>query len=114
MAHGPLNCGGTDEPAGPAHGRPGADRAGLTHYRVSVSVLDRIPWGILIVLCIGLGLAPYFEEPHLVEKTRMLIDGDLTRGIDRFDLVWHLWPFVLVVLKLIRDSGRSTELPDPT
>jgi hypothetical protein len=77
-----------------------------------VASLDRIPWGILIVLCIGLGLAPFFQEPHLVEKTRMLFDGTLTRPIDRFDLVWHVWPFVLVVLKLIRGSPDSTDMPD--
>ena len=77
-----------------------------------MAVLDRIPWGVLAVLCLGLGLAPFFEEPHLVEKSRMLVAGDLTRPIDVFDLVWHLWPFVLVVLKLIRNATKPAE-PTP-
>lgn len=77
-----------------------------------MALLDRIPWGILVVLCIGLGLAPFFQEPHLVEKTRMLFNGTLTRAIDRFDLVWHLWPFVLVLLKLTRRSPATPDVPD--
>ncbi|NNC76301.1 MAG: RND transporter [Acidimicrobiia bacterium] len=78
-----------------------------------MALLDRIPWGILAVLCLGLGLAPFFEEPHLVEKTRLLFTGDLTRPIDMFDLVWHLWPFVLAALKLIRNAKKPAE-PTPT
>jgi hypothetical protein len=78
-----------------------------------VAFLDRIPWGVLVVLCLGLGLAPFFEEPHLVEKTRLLVTGELTRPIDVFDLIWHLWPFVLVSLKLIRNATKPAE-PTPT
>jgi hypothetical protein len=72
-------------------------------------LLDRIPWGILAVLCLGLGLAPFFEEPHLVQKTRLLLAGGLTRPIDVFDLVWHLWPFLIVALKLIRNATKPAE-----
>jgi hypothetical protein len=54
--------------------------------------------------------APFVPEPHLVEKTRMLLAGLLTRPIDIFDLFWHLLPATLLAIKLIRRKTR----PDQT
>ena len=34
--------------------------------------LDKLPWSILIFLCLTLGLAPFFP-PHLFEKIKMLL-----------------------------------------
>ena len=39
--------------------------------------LDKLPWSILIFLCLTLGLAPFFP-PHLFEK-KMLLEGLLVR-----------------------------------
>ena len=64
--------------------------------------LDRIPTSLLIVASIFLGLAPFVPEPHVVEKTRMLVLGELVRPIDIFDLVFHSFPTVLLVLQLAR------------
>lgn len=61
--------------------------------------LDRIGWGPLIFAAVLLGLAPFRPEPHLVEKARMLLQGTLRRPIDIFDLLFHLSPLVLIVLK---------------
>lgn len=61
--------------------------------------LDRIGWGPLIFAAVLLGLAPFRPEPHLVEKVRMLLQGTLRRPIDIFDLLFHLFPLVLIVLK---------------
>ena len=36
--------------------------------------LDSLPWGLLIIACLSLGLAPY-NPPHLVEKLQMLFKG---------------------------------------
>lgn len=66
------------------------------------SFLDRIPLTLLIALSASLGLAPFFPEPHLWEKLKMLVDGTLTRQIDIFDLVMHGLPWLLMILKLIR------------
>jgi len=55
---------------------------------------------LLVVVCLTLGLAPFTPEPHLLEKLRMLTEGELTRPIDIFDLVLHGTPWVLLVLKL--------------
>lgn len=64
--------------------------------------LDAVPLALLVLAALTLGLAPFFPEPHLVEKLRMLIHGTLKRPIDIFDLVFHAVPWVLLVLKLVR------------
>ena len=64
--------------------------------------LDHFPLGVLIAVALTLGLAPFFPEPHVWEKLKMLAAGTLTRPIDIADLAMHGAPFVLVTLKLIR------------
>ena len=51
--------------------------------------LRRLPWSVLVIGSLTLGLAPFVPEPHLVEKLRMLFQGELSRPIDIFDLVMH-------------------------
>lgn len=64
--------------------------------------IDSFPLGLLIVVAVLLGLAPFKPEPHLWQKLRMLFDGSLTRPIDIFDLFMHGTPAVLLMVKLIR------------
>jgi hypothetical protein len=64
------------------------------------NLFKRIPLSLLIVICLTLGLAPFTPEPHLLEKLKMLIAGELVRPIDIFDLALHGTPWVLLVLKL--------------
>ncbi|MGV8830559.1 MAG: hypothetical protein ACOH2N_01180 [Devosia sp.] len=64
--------------------------------------LDSVPVTPLIILALTLGLAPFVPEPHLVEKLRMLVAGQLTRPIDIFDMVLHGTPWLLLAAKLIR------------
>jgi len=63
----------------------------------------------LILLAIFFALAPFYPEPHLVEKLRMLANGTLTRPIDIFDLFWHSWPIFLLLGRVIWDfrEGRK-------
>lgn len=68
--------------------------------------LDRLPWGMLVIGAVVLGLAPFAPEPHLWEKLKMLVGGTLTRPIDIFDLALHGTPPVLLVLKLVRMAGQ--------
>ena len=63
------------------------------------TLVDQLPWNLLILACLTLGLAPFFPEPHIWEKLKMLVAGNLTRPIDIFDLVMHGAPWVLLVLK---------------
>jgi hypothetical protein len=64
-----------------------------------LSFVDRLPWGLVVILCLTLGLAP-FRPPHVVEKLQMLLQGDLRRPIDWLDLFLHGAPWVLLLAKL--------------
>jgi hypothetical protein len=71
------------------------------------TILDMVPWPVAIVLCLALGLAPFFPEPHIIEKLRFLVEGRLNRTIDVFDLLMHALPFALVAAKLAVSSHKS-------
>ncbi len=64
--------------------------------------IDNMSLPLLLIMCVLLGLAPFVPEPHIVEKIRMLFQGNLKRPLDIFDLCWHSAPFVLLIIKLIR------------
>lgn len=67
-----------------------------------MNLIDKIPLAQLAIAAVLLGLAPFFPEPHLVEKLRMLFNGTLKQTIDIFDLLMHAALPVLLVVKLIR------------
>ena len=67
-----------------------------------MALLDKISWPIVVVLCLTLGLAPFVPEPHIWEKLRMLVAGDLRRPIDMFDLLYHALPWLLALAKAVR------------
>ena len=58
---------------------------------------------VLIPLALVLGFAPFYPQPHIVEKLRMLMNGTLTKPIDIFDLFWQAWPFGLLAYKIVCD-----------
>ena len=62
-----------------------------------------LDYRFLIPLVLLLGFAPFYPQPHIVEKLGMLLAGTLKRPIDIFDLVWHAWPFVLLAYRISRD-----------
>jgi hypothetical protein len=62
--------------------------------------IQNVPWSYLILFCLTLGLAP-FAPPHLFEKIGMLAKGTLKRPIDWFDLIFHAFPWVLLLIKVI-------------
>ncbi len=64
--------------------------------------IDEIPILILVAVTILMALLPFVPEPHLVEKTRMLMHGELTRPIDIFDLFWHSFLFIVLAIRLVR------------
>jgi len=64
--------------------------------------IDGLPWVIVIGLILTLGLAPFYPEPHIWEKLRMLSQGTLTKPIDIFDLALHATPWLFGLLKLAR------------
>ena len=66
---------------------------------------SKVSWGILIIACLTLGLAPFFP-PHLWEKLQMLSKGQLIRPIDWFDLFFHAIPWMLLIVKGIYSLKR--------
>ena len=65
-----------------------------------LSFLDKIPYSVLIIFTVMMLLAPLKPMPHVVEKILMLKNGMLHRPIDIFDLFFHLFPLILLILKI--------------
>jgi hypothetical protein len=70
-----------------------------------MAILDQIPMNLVILACLTLGLAPFFPEPHIWEKLKMMASGNLVKPVDMFDLALHAAPFVVLALKLLRLRG---------
>lgn len=67
-----------------------------------MSWLDNFEWSILLIGGGLLMFTPFFPEPHLFEKIRMLSQGVLTKPIDIFDLFMHSSPIFVIALKAYR------------
>ena len=53
---------------------------------------------IVILLCLTLGLAPYYPEPHIVGKIKWVLGGgEEMKLMDVFDLLLHGLPFILLI-----------------
>lgn len=65
-----------------------------------IALLDRLPWNLVAIACLTLGLAPFLPEPHVWEKLKMLSTGTLHRPVDVFDLMMHAAPFLVALAKL--------------
>ncbi|MFP4328217.1 MAG: RND transporter [Paracoccaceae bacterium] len=72
--------------------------------------LDSLPWSLVLLVAFSWGLAPFFPEPHVWQKLKMLAAGTLTRPVDIFDLVLHAAPWLLLVAKgTVALGGRGQE-----
>ena len=59
-------------------------------------------WKIVLLLCLTLGLAPYFPEPHILGKVKWILGGAAgMKPMDWFDVVLHGFPFVLLIRLLV-------------
>lgn len=59
-------------------------------------------WKIIILLCLTLGMAPFFPEPHIWGKFKWILGG--ARGMvfmDWFDVLLHGFPFIMLLRKII-------------
>lgn len=53
-------------------------------------------------MCLTLGLAPFYPEPHLWGKIRWIAGGAIgMRFIDWFDVVLHGFPYLLLIRKIV-------------
>ncbi len=59
-------------------------------------------WRIILLLCLTLGLAPFFPEPHIWGKLKWIAGGaEGMKAADWFDVLLHGFPFVLLFRLLI-------------
>lgn len=75
-----------------------------------METLIGLPWSLVIVACLTLGLAP-FTPPHLFEKVGMLRRGELKKPLDWFDLFYHLLPWLVLVAKIGAHALAAGETP---
>ena len=74
--------------------------------------VQKIPLLWLALIAGWLAIAPVNPEPHLLEKWRWLMNGELIRPIDWLDLLFHTLPLVLLIWRVIlawrarRQSGE--------
>lgn len=65
---------------------------------------------IILILCLTLGLAPYFPEPHIVGKLKWVAGGATgMKLMDWFDLLFHGFPFVLLLLYIFLKLKRVSK-----
>lgn len=72
-----------------------------------MQILDQIDWGLILIACATLGLAPFVPEPHIWEKLKMLFAGELVKPIDIFDFVMHGAPFLVLLAKILREATKA-------
>ncbi|WP_103256204.1 RND transporter [Tabrizicola aquatica] len=73
-----------------------------------MALLDKIPLSILLIAALTLGLAPFVPEPHLWEKLKLLVAGQLVQPVDIFDLLMHGAPWLLLAAKLGRMAATRS------
>lgn len=71
-------------------------------------------WKLIILLCLTLGLAPFFPKPHIAGKVRWIAGG--ANGMtmkDWFDVVFHGLPFILlvriIIIRLLKKGNVNRE-----
>lgn len=69
--------------------------------------IDRMSLRWLIAGAVVLGLAPFYPQPHLVQKLGMLAQGTLRAPLDIFDLALHGALPVLLIIRLVRQRRAS-------
>ena len=69
-------------------------------------------WRLVILLCLTLGLAPFFPEPHFFGKVKWIVGGaEGMEPMDWFDTLLHGFPYVLLV-RLIMIKGLAATKKD--
>lgn len=73
--------------------------------------LHKLPWPLILIACSFVMLAPFVPEPHLWQKMKMLLAGTLNKPIDIIDVVWHSWPVIIIVLKIVAGLKQGKKQP---
>ncbi|MBU0695862.1 MAG: hypothetical protein KKE39_04975 [Bacteroidetes bacterium] len=57
---------------------------------------------LALILCVTIGLTPYYPMPHSYEKLKWLFDGgNGMQLLDYFDLVFHNLPWLYLIFTTI-------------
>lgn len=68
-------------------------------------------WKIVILLCLTLGLAPFFPEPHILGKIKWISGGATGMQFqDWFDVLFHGLPFLLLIRLFILKINKKRSL----
>lgn len=64
----------------------------------------------ILVVCLVLGLAPFYPEPHIWGKIKWIAGGAVgMTTMDWIDVLWHGWPFILLFRWIfLRIKRKST------
>lgn len=63
--------------------------------------IQKIPLVWLVLIAGWLAIAPVQPEPHLLEKWRLLLNGELSRPIDWFDWLFHTLPLLVLCWRVV-------------
>ncbi len=64
-------------------------------------------WKVVILLCLTLGFAPYFPEPHIWGKIKWIAGGaNGMKILDWFDVLLHGFPFIVLIRLIIIQMVR--------
>ena len=67
-------------------------------------------WRLVILLCLTLGFAPFFPEPHLFGKIKWILGGaEGMKIMDWFDVLLHGFPFVLLIRLIYKNVILSSK-----
>ncbi len=79
----------------------------LAPFQTLLKKLDKLKelindWKIVILLCLILGLAPFFPEPHIWGKLKWILGGAVgMKPMDWFDVLLHGFPWLLLIRLVI-------------
>ena len=67
-------------------------------------------WRLVILLCLTLGFAPFFPEPHIYGKLKWILGGaEGMKIMDWFDVLLHGFPFVLLIRLIYKNVILSSK-----
>jgi len=66
-------------------------------------ILDKLAYGPTVFLGLVFFMMPFYPEPHLVEKAKILMDGAVMEPRDWVDIVLHSTAGLVALTKFLRN-----------
>ena len=75
--------------------------------------MKRKNYGVVLLACLTLGLAPYWPEPHIWGKLRWILGGAHGMAlVDWWDTILHGAPWLVLLFFLLRDLVTRLGMSD--